>query len=73
MNINKAPCMGCEDRHVGCHVGCEKFKSWSESKNKVLQEAFKKKKADNYVAESTVNKYSRFFRGTGKNIKIKNI
>lgn len=22
------PCKDCEDRHAGCHAGCEKYTAW---------------------------------------------
>lgn len=25
------PCLGCNERHVGCHSGCAKYLAWCES------------------------------------------
>lgn len=31
----KCPCKGCNDRKVGCHEQCEKYKSWRHELTKL--------------------------------------
>ena len=36
----KSNCLGCEDRHEGCHAECEKYKAWKEEheEQKIFQD-----------------------------------
>lgn len=29
MNIKNAPCYKCENRKLGCHSDCDKYKEWA--------------------------------------------
>jgi len=33
-----APCHGCPDRHVGCHGTCERYKEYSEERQRIRAE-----------------------------------
>lgn len=33
-----APCRGCQDRHVGCHGGCERYREYREERDRRLAE-----------------------------------
>ena len=33
LKIKNAPCFKCEDRYVGCHSTCNKYKEFSDSRN----------------------------------------
>lgn len=39
---SKCPCYGCEDRKVGCHGQCKKYKDWQESKPKIKKTGYLK-------------------------------
>ena len=71
--IHKTPCMGCEDRQVGCHITCDRFVEWSAKNEDAVKENFKKRSTDYYIIGSRVNRYTKFYRGTGKSIKIKTL
>lgn len=47
------PCKNCEDRHVGCHVVCEKYKSWSDKHAKEMQHL-----RDEREKEDLLNRYA---------------
>lgn len=41
-------CKGCNDRKVGCHSYCEKYKKEKEEHNKMKETERKVKSVDNY-------------------------
>ena len=41
---SSAPCISCQNRHVGCHSSCVDYKQWCDSNAKVKKEASKNKK-----------------------------
>ena len=34
---NGCPCMGCTDRHQGCHGKCDKYKEWRAKMDKLMK------------------------------------
>ncbi len=46
------PCKGCEERFVGCHSGCDKYKSWKAQELKRSKEAYQV-----YITEKVANDY----------------
>ena len=32
--MNRPPCKDCEDRKVGCHAECEKYRTYKETRTK---------------------------------------
>lgn len=71
--IGNPPCHKCVERHVGCHVDCERFDGWRAMNEEAAKEGFKKRDVDCYIANTKVKRYSQFYMGTGKNIKIKTV
>ena len=41
--IKVGPCKGCEERRVGCHAECEKYKKWLDEYHAEQEEIFKEK------------------------------
>ena len=37
-------CQGCNERKVGCHSHCEKYKKWLEQHNRLKKEAKRNEK-----------------------------
>jgi len=35
--MSKSQCKGCQDRRVGCHGSCEKYKAFQEENRKVKE------------------------------------
>lgn len=42
MNKVKAPCNGCDNRHLGCHGECEKYKTFADENKKLKQQKLSK-------------------------------
>jgi len=38
----KCPCQGCEDRVIGCHGQCKKYKNWQHQKAMAQKAAIQK-------------------------------
>ena len=51
----KVPCKGCPDRTPGCHENCDRFKTWRDERNAVLE---RKRQAN----EQTAYAYAYMFR-----------
>lgn len=45
----KGPCIDCEDRKVGCHSDCERYKAWLEAYHK--EKAWLKEKRHPVIAD----------------------
>lgn len=41
-----SPCMNCEDRHVGCHSECEKYRQYKGVVHDNWKRSFKQEKID---------------------------
>lgn len=57
-----APCKNCEDRHVGCHSECDrykKFKEEHESEKAVIREIKDKRNALNDFRSEQIQKVTR--------------
>lgn len=51
---HQAPCLGCENRELGCHSKCNKYKQYSDALAKYKeQERAIKKKEGGYVEYET--------------------
>jgi hypothetical protein len=40
--MNQCPCINCQERIIGCHSSCQKYKDWSAEERR-LKEEYKKK------------------------------
>lgn len=45
-NVTMPPCKDCEERRVGCHSDCEKYKTWRKVKDKQYKEELEKRRCD---------------------------
>lgn len=48
---SKANCYGCEDRHVGCHAECERYRAWRSELTEYKERVRKKKEPKTIVQE----------------------
>lgn len=59
-------CLGCGDRHVGCHGRCERYAEWLKAKREqsAALEAARKQDfiADTYIRENSIRTKRRFGR-----------
>ena len=64
-------CYKCEYRHIGCHGTCIRYFGeleycrWKNSQNN------KAKEADSFIMERSAKASSRYYKSTGKSIKLK--
>lgn len=64
--LGKAPCMNCEDRQLGCHSICQKYKDWKENLEKMKRGENTKKEFNNVY-------YPHHFKQINKACKKRNI
>lgn len=60
-----APCKDCNDRSVGCHSSCERYKKWAqdydEQKKEYMDKLKKERDFQNFKAE-VIRKTKKQFR-----------
>lgn len=39
--MTNCPCKNCQERSVGCHASCQKYKDWSDEQNRLKQLKYK--------------------------------
>lgn len=51
--MEKSPCKGCDERYLGCHSKCSKYKEFRTAKDKEIEENLKRARFNNafYVHE----------------------
>ena len=68
MLYNKnAPCYGCERRKPLCHGSCEDYKSFSQEREKELEELRKKRNDEVMVTQVIINSMKRTTKETNAN------
>lgn len=38
--MNDAPCRDCVSREVGCHAGCERYKTYADGRKQALENRY---------------------------------
>lgn len=51
MASKDAPCKNCDDRYYGCHIGCDRYKSYSDAIKKESERRAKEKEIENGIIE----------------------
>lgn len=46
---DERPCIGCPDRHVGCHADCKREQAWLETEQARLDGIYAAKAGDKIV------------------------
>ena len=58
--FDKTPCRGCDDRYVGCHGKCDRYKEWSDRNNQrrtaIYEARMAEKKADECLHQSRMRR-----------------
>lgn len=49
------PCKDCEDRHEGCHGGCEKYLGWKEELNNKKNSIYQARKGEALASSFTID------------------
>lgn len=48
----KAPCKGCQDRHVGCHGKCDRYLAFRKEADRLREERLVQRKISDYITEA---------------------
>ena len=56
-----APCMGCSDKHIGCHGICDMYKAYTEA-NEEFKESIRQQK----FVYNSLKQYARYLRNRHK-------
>ena len=59
--VNQTPCMNCQDRKVGCHGSCEKYKELQAHYKKIREEKKYENEFYDYAVKTTMR--NKFFSG----------
>ena len=65
----KNPCLDCADRHVGCHITCERHIAWKEEYQAKHSEITKKKTNEMLTTSYQRDAKSRFRKGLPKKFR----
>ena len=60
------PCKDCPDRHIGCHLDCERYLAWrkvyDEWNSKVFNERSKSRAVDKYLIDRSIKVKAEYRR-----------
>lgn len=61
MQLRDNPCRDCvEDRHIGCHAECERYKEAKKKHAEMMMEMFKDRHVCEYLADQAAKRAKRF-------------
>ena len=63
--VGVVPCKDCENRQIGCHSVCEKYKTWRKEKDKQYKEELEKRRCD--------IEYEHYVKSRQRKIRDKNV
>ena len=61
----KCPCKGCEDRKLGCHGFCKRYKAFRDEREEISRKRYEEQKARDTMSERgkrLIIKYRRMER-----------
>ena len=61
-----APCKGCEDRVVGCHATCDRYKAYHEKNMERIKAKEKQRVINSNLLSPTVRAKWKYWREKGK-------
>lgn len=59
MREPEAPCLFCDERHVGCHTECDKYKAYTKERKAYREHITKQKVEENQLEEIELNRFRR--------------
>ena len=65
MAMPVGPCKDCEERHLGCHSDCERYKAYREEWERITAEIWKAKKAEALTEGYVITMKRKIARQTG--------
>lgn len=67
--MKNSPCYKCNDREIGCHSSCEKYKEWREQYYDKKAEIKKSKATDKIFTEHIFKAMDNFARENSHGVK----
>lgn len=61
-----APCMGCSDKHIGCHEICDMYKAYTEANEEFKESIRQQKFVHNSLKDMHKEQYARYLRNRHK-------
>ncbi|MED9929695.1 MAG: hypothetical protein UE851_01390 [Lachnospiraceae bacterium] len=61
-----APCMGCSDKHIGCHGICDMYKAYTEANEEFKESIRQQKFVYNSLKDMHKEQYARYLRNRHK-------
>lgn len=59
MKEPQAPCLFCDEKHVGCHIECEKYNSYKEQHHKWSEAVKAEKTKEHELTRMEIERYRR--------------
>ena len=59
---NNAPCLGCEQRHPGCHSECPLYLEFAQERKAILAAAEKNRETTAYIIDQQNKTFRRLHR-----------
>lgn len=59
MKIPEAPCISCNERRLGCHAECPKYKEYEHAQKKYREHVAEQKIAENILEEIEVKRFRK--------------
>lgn len=60
--VAKAPCKNCEDRQLGCHSQCERYKKFKEESQAEKENIEKQKRLDGGAYWTSICRKPKYYR-----------
>lgn len=59
MKRPEAPCISCNERHLGCHAECLKYKKYEHAQKKYREHITKQKVEENQMEEIEIKRFRK--------------
>ena len=57
--MNGCPCAGCDDREIGCHAKCERYKDWRRVMDERREEEHRRQESKGTLSEHAIRQMWR--------------
>lgn len=61
-DISGGTCIGCTDRHVGCHGECSRYLEWKRDQQTLKTKVYQKRHADTFYSRYVRDRNSKHMR-----------
>ena len=59
MKEPEAPCLFCDERHLGCHTECDKYKEFTYDRKVYRESITKQKIEENEITDIEIKRYRK--------------